>query len=186
MSRAINATTKAALGTDGFRFATLIKIDFDYVLYVTDYGVNLVVPSLGTFINSSHFIDISSIKETGALKVNTVNFELSGVDRSYIAIFLGQDYMDRRFQVWRAVIDADDNVVGEPFVFFDGRIVGFDIQDSDRDSIINIEVASHWRDFEKIVNRKTNHNSQQFYFPGDMGFEFASKIVKDLRWGRKA
>ena len=186
MSRAINATTKAALGTDGFRFATLIKIDFHYVLYVTDYGVNLTVPSLGTFINSSHFIDISSIKETGALKVNTVNFELSGVDRSYIAIFLGQDYMDRRFQVWRAVIDADDNVVGEPFVFFDGRIVGFDIQDSDRDSIINIEVASHWRDFEKIVNRKTNHNSQQFYFPGDMGFEFASKIVKDLRWGRKA
>lgn len=185
MSRAINATTKAALGTDGFRFATLIRIDFDTILYLTDYGVDLTVTGLGTFINSPHFIDISSVKETGALKVNTISFELSGVEQSYIAIFLGQDYMDRRFRVWRAVIDANDNVVGAPFMYFDGRIVGFDIEDSDRDSIVNIEVASHWRDFEKIVNRKTNHNSQQIHFPGDMGFEFASKIVKDLKWGRK-
>lgn len=185
MSRAINATTKAALGTDGFRFATLIRIDFDTSIYITDYGVDLTVSGLGTFVDSSHFIDISNVRESGALKVNTLSLELSGVDQSYISIFLSQDYMDRRTRIWRAVIDSDDNVVGAPFMFFDGRVVGFEIEDSDRDSIVNVEIASHWRDFEKIVNRKTNHNSQQVHFPGDMGFEFASKMVKDLRWGRK-
>lgn len=185
MSRAINSATKAVFATNGFRLATLIRIDFSSTLYLTDYGNDLTVTGLGTFINSPHFIEISDIKESGALKVNTLNFQLSGVEQSYISIFLQQDYMDRRFRVWRAVIDADDEVIGDPFLYFDGRIVGFNIEDSDRDSIVNIEVASHWRDFEKIVNRKTNHNSQQVHFPGDMGFEFASKMVKDLRWGRK-
>jgi len=185
MSRAINSTTKAALATDGFRFATLIRMDFDTILYLTDYGVNLTVTALGTFISSPHMIEISDVRESGALKVNTFNLQLSGVEQSYISIFLSQDYMDRRFRIWRSVIDSDNNVIGEPFMFFDGRIVGFEIEDSDRDSIVNIEVSSHWRDFEKIVNRKTNHNSQQLHFAGDMGFEFASKIVKDLRWGRK-
>jgi hypothetical protein len=185
MSRAINASTKAAFATNGFRLATLIRIEFATTVYLTDYGNDLTVAGLGTFVNSPHFIEISGIKETGALRVNTLNFQLSGVEQSYVSIFLQQDYMDRRFRVWRAVVDENDSVVGDPFLYFDGRIVGFDIEDTERDSIVNVEVASHWRDFEKIVNRKTNHNSQQVHFDGDMGFEFASKMVKDLRWGRK-
>lgn len=185
MSRSINATTKAALATDGFRFATLIRIDFTTILYFTDYGSDLTVSGLGTFTDSAHFIEISSVKESGGLKVNNLSIQLSGVEQSYVSIFLQQDYMDRRFRIWRAVIDENDNVIGAPFMFFDGRIAGFSIEDTERESIVNVEVASHWRDFEKIVNRKTNHNSQQVNFSGDMGFEFASKMVKDLRWGRK-
>jgi len=186
VSRSINIDTKAAMAGDSFRFATLIRIDFDSIVYITDYGNDLTIEGLGTFVNSSHFIELTDVKETGALKVNTLNFQLSGVEQSYISIFLQQDYMDRRFRVWRVILDADDEVIGDPFLFFDGRIVGFDIEDTERDSLVNLEIASHWRDFEKIVNRKTNHNSQQVYFAGDMGFEFASKTIKDLRWGRKA
>lgn len=185
MSRSINATTKTALATDGFRLATLVRIDFSTIVYLTDYGNDLVIPSLGTFSSSAHLLEISSVTESGALKVNNLNIQLSGVEQSYISIFLQQNYMDRRARIWRAVIDASNEVVGSPFLYFDGRIVGFDIEDDKKDSVIDIEIASHWRDFEKIVNRKTNHNSQQIHFAGDMGFEFASKMVKDLRWGRK-
>lgn len=185
MSRSINSTTKTALSTDGFRLATLLRIDFSTIVYLTDYGNDLTVTGLGTFSSSAHLLEISSVTESGALKVNTLNLQMSGVEQSYISIFLQQDYMDRQVRIWRAVIDSNDSVVGAPFLYFDGRIVGFDIEDNKNDSVIDIEIASHWRDFEKIVNRKTNHNSQQVHFPGDMGFEFASKIVKDLRWGRK-
>jgi len=50
---------------------------------------------------------------------------------------------------------------------------------------LTVEIASHWKDFEKENGRRTNHNTQQLYFDGDLGFEFAAKTIKDLKWGRE-
>ena len=35
-----------------------------------------------------------------------------------------------------------------------------------------------------IKGRKTNTNSQQLYFAGDLGFDYASQTVQDIKWGR--
>ena len=45
-------------------------------------------------------------------------------------------------------------------------------------------MASHWADFEKKAGRFSNNNSQQYFFSGDVGFEYAANTVKDLKWGR--
>jgi hypothetical protein len=50
--------------------------------------------------------------------------------------------------------------------------------------VIELDIASHWSDFEKRSGRKTNSNSQGLHFTGDKGFDFAANIVKDLKWGR--
>jgi hypothetical protein len=49
---------------------------------------------------------------------------------------------------------------------------------------IAISATSHWVDFERRPGRHTNHAEQQVWFPGDLGFEFSSEIVKEIRWGR--
>jgi hypothetical protein len=51
-------------------------------------------------------------------------------------------------------------------------------------SNVTITAASHWSDFNKKSGRRTNHNSQQIFFNGDKGFEFAPKIMRDLKWGK--
>lgn len=184
MTRLINATTKAALATDGFRFATLVRIDLAASVYLTDYGVDLTT-SVGNYTSSAHVLEIGDISETGELRVNELSLTLSGVEQTFVAALLGGDYLDRRVRIWRAVISASDTEVGTPFLYFDGRISSFDIEDTERDSEVVLNIASHWADFEKVNNRKTNSNSQQLHFPGDKGFDYASKVVKDLRWGRK-
>ena len=69
-------------------------------------------------------------------------------------------------------------------MLFKGRIESFSINESIKNSKVNVSIASHWSDFSKVEGRKTNTGSQQLHFSGDLGFEFASQTVQDIKWGR--
>lgn len=185
MSRGINAATKSALSSDGFRLATLVQMNLATVTRMTDYGSAITPSGMGTFNPSGHLLDLSDVSETSELRINSTSIRLSGVQQDFVDVFLTGDYMNAQVLIYRAVIGALGTVTGDPFLYFDGRIVGFSIADTENSSEIEVEISSHWKDFEKVNNRKTNSNSQQMYFPDDLGFEFASKMVKDLKWGRK-
>lgn len=179
MTRSVDSSTIAALGQDSFRLAQFIQIDFDPIIRITDWSRDITALS-STFISSPHFLDFSQVTETSELGINSATLTLSAVEQSYVALMLNNDYIDIRCRAWRAVLDLSDSVIGAPILIFDGRITGYQISE-DR---IEIEIASHWKDFEYTSGRITNHNSQQRYFSGDLGFEFAANMVKDLKWGR--
>jgi len=185
MGRSINSSVKTALAGDSFRLANLMRFDFSSVLRITDYGTSVTSVTLGTFNPSSHLLDFGGISETSSLKGNKFSITLSGVDQSYVSILLSDNQIGRRFQAWRAVLDVNDVIIGQPFMVFDGIIVGFSIADSGTDSKVSVEVASHWTDFEKTSGRKTNSNSQNAFFPNDRGMDFSSTTVKEIKWGRK-
>jgi hypothetical protein len=116
--------------------------------------------------------------------VGTFTINLSGVEQSFISILLGENYIDKEVIISRAILNSSGAIIGTPIALYNGRIDGFSIKDDNKTSQINLSTASHWSDFEKESGRRTNHNSQQIYFAGDKGFEFASSAVKDIKWGR--
>jgi hypothetical protein len=189
MSRGLATNITTELAKNGFRLATLVDLTlrnstgtFNY--RETDYGITLTDTDLQVYTNQSNLIEVGDVSETGALKVNEITLTFSGADQTMISAFLNESQTDQPVAIRRALVDASDNVINS-FSFFDGYITTFAIEDTERESQIRVNIASHWADFEKIKNRRTNLNSQQVYFPSDMGFQYASKIVKDLRWGRK-
>lgn len=184
MTRSIDAATITELAKDNFNLATLIQFDLSSALYLTDWDRNLSALSQ-TWSSSPHFLGVGDVTETSDLRVNTLDITLSGVEQAYVAIFLSQNYIDRPVKIYRAVINSSDAVIGAPILLFSGLITNYSIQDSKETSTITVQLASHWKDFEKEVGRKTNHNSQSIHFPSDKGFEFAAKSIKDLKWGRK-
>jgi hypothetical protein len=184
MTRLIDSATIAELAKDDFNLATLIRFDFSSVLYLTDWDRDISALS-ATWNSSPHFLGVGDVKETSDLRVNTVDITLSGVEQSYVSLFLSQNYIDVPAKIYRAVLDDNDVVIGSPILVFNGVITNYDIQDSKSESTVTVQIASHWKDFEKENGRKTNDNSQKIYFPNDEGFEFAAKTIKDLKWGRK-
>jgi hypothetical protein len=184
MTRLIDSATIAELAKDDFNLATLIRFDFSSVLYLTDWDRDISALS-ATWNSSPHFLGVGDVKETSDLRVNTVDITLSGVEQSYVSLFLSQNYIDVPARIYRAVLDDNDVVIGSPILVFNGVITSYDIQDSKSDSTVTVQIASHWKDFEKENGRKTNDNSQKIHFPNDEGFEFAAKTIKDLKWGRK-
>ena len=184
MTRTIDAATLAELEKDDFNLATLIKLEFDTPIYITDWDRNLSILS-SVWTSSSHFLSVGEVTETSELRVNTLNLTLSGVEQSYVSAFLTSNYIDKPIQIYRAVLDDLDAIIGEPILVFDGLMTGYNIDDTDNSSKVTVNCASHWKDFEKENGRKTNDNSQKIHFPNDEGFEFAAKTIKDLKWGRK-
>jgi hypothetical protein len=183
MTRSIDAATLAELNKDNFNLATLVQFDFPTPFRITDWDRDITALN-ETWDSSPHIISLGNVTETAELAVNGFTIELSGVEQTYISFFLSNNYLDIPFKIYRSVLDNSDGIIGLPILVFDGLITGYEIEDSDDSSVLSISCASHWKDFEKENGRKTNHNSQQLHFPGDKGFIFAAKTVKDLRWGR--
>tara|TARA_R110000744_G_scaffold165078_3_gene282200 strand:- start:3137 stop:3691 length:555 start_codon:yes stop_codon:yes gene_type:complete len=184
MTRSISAATIAELEKDDFNLATLIQFDLATTIYLTDWNRDLSI-SGQTWVSSSHFLGSGDITETADLRVNSIDVTLSGVSQEYVNIFLAQNYIDRTAKIYRAVVNDSDAVIGSPILVFDGLMTGYNIQDGRESSTVTVKLASHWKDFEKEVGRKTNQNSQSIHFPNDKGFEFSAKTIKNLKWGRK-
>jgi hypothetical protein len=183
MTRSINSTTITSLQSDSFNMANLIQLDFPTPVRITDWNRSISALST-TFLSSPHLTDIGQVAESADPRINSLSVTLSGVEQTFIALFLTNNYIDVRARIWKAVLGADDAVVGDPFLIFDGRVSGYAIDDSESTSDIGIEISSHWKDFELRKGRRTNRNSQQYYFAGDLGMDYAGVIVKDLKWGR--
>jgi len=184
MTRIINSATLSALESDNFNIATLVQINFSAVIRITDWGRSVTALS-NTWASSANFIGVGDVTESQELRVNDLSLTLSGVDQTYVAIFLSNNYIDVPINIYRAILNDSDAVIGAPILIFDGIMTGYAIEDTENESKVTVDMASHWKDFEKENGRRTNHNSQQLYFAGDKGFEFAPKSIKDLKWGRK-
>jgi hypothetical protein len=184
MPRGLNSTLKTELAKDGFRLCNLIYIDVGSGIRLTDYAHDITYSS-NTYSVSDHVLNVGEPKESRELRVNTMSLSLSGVEQTYISLFLSSDYVNRQILVQKAAIAADGSIVGAPFIAFDGRLTRFEVTERKTSSEVIVEAASHWADFDKKSGRLTNNNSQQQYFPGDVGFEYAANTIRDLKWGRK-
>lgn len=184
MTRAIDTATAAILADDSVRLAHFLTFEFSTVLRFTDYGHSIDYDS-NTYNAVNGFISLSDPSESEDLRVNTLTAQMSGVDQSFISIFLTGNWVNRRVVLQTVFLDASDDVIGEPITIFDGLISGFNISESEKTSVVNISIASHWADFERKAGRLTNNNSQQYFFSGDLGMQFAASVVSDLKWGRK-
>tara|TARA_R110000868_G_scaffold338663_1_gene599440 strand:+ start:12990 stop:13544 length:555 start_codon:yes stop_codon:yes gene_type:complete len=183
MSRSVHADVITALQSDQIRMAHIVTMYFDSTLFVTNYAVDLVYGGQ-TYSAINGFLSASSPTETKDLRVNSMNLVMSGADQSFISIFLNQNWVNRRVQVRKVLLNANTSVIGTPITLFDGTISQFEINESGSDSEVVISIASHWADFNKKAGRLTNNNSQQFFFDGDLGFDFAANSVQQIKWGK--
>ena len=82
------------------------------------------------------------------------------------------------------MLDSSESLIADPFLLYKGQIDTFSITETEKESLVNLSVVSHWSDFNKVSGRKTNNSSQQRFFSTDVGFDFSSQTVLDLKWGR--
>lgn len=184
MTRTVNASVITELAKDSFRLCHLVSFDISTGVYLTDYAHDVTYGG-ATYSASDGFLTVSSPQETQDLRVGQTNITVSGVDQLFVGLFLLQDWINREAVISRAVISESGGVIGSPIVVFSGQITQFQVDEGRDSSEVTIAMASHWADFEKKAGRFTNNNSQQYFFAGDVGFEYAANTVKDLKWGRE-
>jgi len=183
MARSLNASVVSEIAKDSVTMCHLLYMGLSTAQYMTDAAFDIDYSS-NTYTSSSYLLSMGAVEESSDVRVGSISIDLSSVSQAFTSIFLTYPYIGKQVIIRRAFLDSTGSIIGEPVVIYDGRIDGFDMNESQTESTISVSVASHWSDFEKKAGRYTNTNSQELFFSGDKGFEFAAFSVKDLKWGR--
>jgi hypothetical protein len=183
MARDLTTAVKNEIVTDSLQPVNLIYINVGTALRVTDHYKDLTYDS-NTYTASSLFTKLSSVTESSEIQVSNITVTFTGADQTITSLFLNNPYLEKEAEIYKGFIDGNETLIADPFLLFKGRIESFSINESLDNSKVNVVIASHWADFSKVEGRKTNTGSQQIHFSGDLGFEFASQTVQDIKWGR--
>tara|TARA_R110000824_G_scaffold251905_1_gene440528 strand:- start:6673 stop:8412 length:1740 start_codon:yes stop_codon:yes gene_type:complete len=166
----------------------LVEIHFDAptgVQYLTDAFVPVTYNS-NTYQPLGYLLSFSNIDETTDLQVGNLTLNLSGIDKVYIKYVLEETFVDRKVIIRKAFLStADDSLIANPIIIYQGNMNTPSVSESGDNSIVSVEVANQFVDFNKTPGRFTNSESQHLFYPNDKGFEYAPQIIKDIVWGRE-
>ena len=188
MTRSLTTAIKNALATNDIRPVHLITIGFSTPINITDCSFSLTSSISGssvTYLASDFIMGISDFSEQTELSKSSLSLALSGADQTFISTVLNENITNDIVDIYRGFLDNSGSLISDPFLFYKGQIEGFSIGESDTASTVTLNIVSHWADFEKKNGRKTNNTSQQRYFNTDVGMDFSSQNVLDIKWGRE-
>ena len=187
MTRALTTAIKNELATNDIRPIHLITIGFSTPINITDCSFPLTSSVSGssvTYSASDFILGISNHTEETDITKSTVSINLSGADQTFISTVLNENVINDSVNIYRGLLADDNSLIADPFLLYQGNIESFEIQEKEKDSIVGLSIVSHWADFDKKNGRKTNNTSQQRFFSTDVGMDFASETVQDIKWGR--
>ena len=187
MARGLTSSIKTELATGVIDPVLLVEIEFATPIYLTNAPFDItssVSGSSRTYITNGHLKNITGINETNKPTKNSLQLTLSGVDQTYISIALSENIINKEVYIYRGFLDANNALISDPFLLFFGTIDEYRITDNTTTANLVLNLTSHWGNFEKTSGRVTTDNSQQRFFSGDKGMEFAALTVRDIKWGR--
>ena len=187
MTRALTTAIKTQLATNDIKPVHLITIGFGTPVNITDCSFSLTSSVSGssvTYSASDFILGVSNFNEQTELSKSSLSLILSGADQTFISTVLNENVTNDVVTIFRGLLTSSNTLVSDPFLLYKGQIDQFDIQESDTESIVELTIVSHWADFEKVSGRKTNNTSQQRFFSTDVGMDFSSETVQDIKWGR--
>ena len=187
MARGLSSSVKTELATGVIDPVLLVEIEFGTPVYLTNAPFDItssVSGSSRTYLTNGHLKNITGVNETNKPTKNSLQLTLSGVDQTYISIALSENIINKEVYIYRGFLDANNALISDPFLLFFGTIDEYKISDNTDRANLVLNLTSHWGNFEKTSGRVTTDNSQQRFFSGDKGMEFAALSVRDIKWGR--
>ena len=187
MTRSLTSAVKTELATNDIRPVHLITIGFGTPVNITDCSFPITSSVSGssvTYSASDFIMGVSDFSEETDVNLSPISISLSGADQTFISTVLNENVINDAVTIFRGFLNDSNTLIADPFLLYKGTIDNFAISESDTSSIVNLDIVSHWADFEKKSGRKTNNTSQQRFFSTDLGMNFSSETVLDIKWGR--
>ncbi len=187
MARGLKSAVKTELATGNISPVHLVHIGFPTIVYLTDCSFDLTSDVSGsslTYTASGHLLSIAGVNEASSPAKNSLQINLSGVEQTYVSVVLNNNVIGDVVKIYRGFLNSSNALIADPFLIYYGTIDEANIIDDGSTATVKLNITSHWGNFEKVSGRTTSDNSQQRFFSGDKGMEFAALTVKDIKWGR--
>ena len=182
MSRDLTTSVETEIAKAAVEPVVFCKMELSSDLYLwSGYG-NISWDSQ-TWTGLGDLGKITPVKETVEVAAQSMNFELSGIPSTLLAIALDEDYQGRAVTLWLGFI-SNNAVVSDPINIFSGRLDVMQITENGATSTITVNAQSRLADLLKKREWRYTNEDQQIAYPGDKGFEFVNALQdKEIKWG---
>lgn len=175
----------ASLEAEQLTYFNLVEIQFDdEIIRMTTlpYGVDLTFQGQ-TWYGLSNLLEISEVRETADMSIDTFSITLSGIDTTYVQRAMSDYYQGRTLLLYHGIMNPDGTFLIEPLVINSGVIDNQTISIGET-ATIQVTVRPHiTRVLESIEERYTDED-QKAKFPNDTGLRLVSTLPnKQYSWG---
>lgn len=192
VTRGLSADYLTELRAAKSRSGHLFEAHFDLAdggpVYCTDLFVN-VSWNGNLYVAVGGLLGYDNLVEDLEGSVARTRVSLNGVDQEWIGKIMNLNYWGRPAAIYKAQFKPDWTVVVDPTQGFDGVMVNAhgeeDDEAEDNSHIIVIEGTNDPRPMGQKSGRRTNHQNQQLYAPGDGFFKHVTNVTQQLSWGAK-
>ena len=181
--RGIDSATLAALSEPVVRMAFLVEVLFpspNTLRFTT-----LLRPYThegDTYVATGSLGSVTTAASNSQIEPSQYQITLSGIPEDNLAAAGQLDYMNHRATCWALVLDDQDQVVGEPFIWFRGLTDSVDIEIGNSPTIV-IQVRDRITDWERPRISHYTDAEQRRLHPGDKGMEFVSQVSsREVEW----
>jgi hypothetical protein len=182
MPRSLSSALQTQVSATATKTAFLVELNLSTVIRLTDWYTNVTYDS-NTYEAGGSFLAVDSTVETGQLQVNEIEVNFSNVTDQVRSLVESGAFTDKTVDVYLAYFDTNESIVGA-INYFTGQIRSVVIEENINSSNLNMRVASHWANWNLTKGRHFSEESQQAFSSGDRGFEFATQVKQDVRWGK--
>jgi len=181
MPRSLSAALQAQVSSTATKTAFLVELNLSSTIRLTDWYSNITYDS-NSYEAGGSFLTVDATTETGQLEVNEVNIGFSNITNQVRSLVQDGSFTDKTVDIYLAYFDSNETIVGA-INYFTGIVRSVSINENINASVLNMTVASHWSNWNLTKGRHFTDESQQAFSTGDKGFEFASQVKSDVRWG---
>ena len=182
MPRSLSTDLQTQVSSTATKTAFLVELNLSSTIRLTDWYSNVTYDS-NSYEAGGSFLSVDTTTETGQLQVDEINLGFSNITDEVRSLVQDGSFTDKTVEIYIAYFNDDETIV-DAINFFTAQIRNVSIQESIDNSILNMTVASHWANWNLTKGRHYSDESQQGFSTGDRGFEFATQVKEDVRWGQ--
>ena len=181
MPRSLSTALQTQVSSTATKTAFLVELNLSSTIRLTDWYSNVTYDS-NSYEAGGSFLNVDSTTETGQLEVNEIQIGFSNITNDVRSLVQDGAFTDKTVDIYLAYFDNNETIVGA-INYFTGQIRNVGINENLTESTLQMTVASHWANWNLSKGRHFTDESQQAFSTGDKGFEFATQVKSDVRWG---
>ena len=180
-NRDMDSATQTEVAKSSITGFELLEIELDDGTHRFTNGPWDTVYDGDTYQALGNFLGFSDVQENTQMQIAEVTVTLTGLRQEDFGYFVDTNFIDRPVRIFRQLWNDTDGIVGT-FKIFEGRFTNAACEDDGEKLTVGGTAANQFVDFERTSGRRTNNDEQQFYYTGDLFFEFAKEVLAEIKW----
>jgi hypothetical protein len=185
MARTLPAALATELSATELKPFYAIEMFFDSGTVRFWTGYDEITVNSEDWTGAGTVLGISNSNESTDLSANGLTLTFNGLESSFVAIALTENYRGRTVKVYLGCLDSDNQPVSNLYQLFAGRMDIMSINEDGKVANLTITAENVLIDLERARVRKYTDEEQRKRYPNDASLEFVATLQdKQIVWGR--